>query len=310
MSILVVGTLALDTIETPWEKVEQTLGGSAAYISLAARPLADPVGVVAVIGRDFPEDYKQLLRSNDLDLSGVQTLKDQDTFAWGGSYRENLNIRDTTFTHLNALAEFDPIVPDVYLDSKVLCLGNLSPEVQSSSLSQVGNNTFIACDTMNYWIRNTQKELKEVFQRIDCLIINDEEARQITGEYNLFTAARQVLELGPDILIIKKGEHGAMLFVEEQMFTIPGFPLEKVQDPTGAGDAFLGAFAGGLAHEPYIGLTALKRAVVYGCTVASFCVETLGPFQLVDLSRTAIEERAKSFEGFTQWPALYQRMSA
>ncbi len=306
MSILVVGTLALDTIETPWEKVEQILGGSATYIALSARLLANPVGVVAVIGRDFPEEYKQVLQSNDLDLAGVQTLRDQDTFAWGGSYRNDLNVRDTTFTHLNALAEFNPVIPESYRDSKVLCLGNLSPEIQSNALSQIGDKTFIACDTMNYWIQNTRKELDEVLQRIDCLIINDEEARQITDEYNLFTAAHQILDLGPRILIIKKGEHGAMLFVEEQMFTIPGFPVAKVQDPTGAGDAFLGAFAGGLAHETQINLDALKRAIVYGCTVASFCVETMGPFRLQELSKTCIEERASLFGGFTQWPAMHE----
>lgn len=301
--------MALDTIETPWEKGDRVLGGSATYISLAARPLVSPVGIVAVIGGDFPENYSQLLQSNDLDLTGVQIIPDQDTFAWGGVYREDLNIRDTTFTHLNVLADFNSVIPEKYIDSKVLCLGNLSPQVQSNTLDQISDRAFVACDTMNYWIQNAERELKQIFQRIDCLVINDEEARQITGENNLFTAARQVLELGPEILIIKKGEHGAMLFVEEQMFIVPGFPLEKVQDPTGAGDAFLGALAGSLAHEPYIGLDALKRAIIYGCTVASFCVETLGPYQLNNLSSRTIEERAMLFRNFTKWSALKESTS-
>ncbi|MCY4159167.1 MAG: PfkB family carbohydrate kinase [Bacteroidetes bacterium] len=307
MSILVVGTIALDTIETPWEKADQVLGGSATYISLAARPLVNPVGVTAVIGHDFPEEYTKLLQSNDLDLSGVQHIRDQDTFAWGGSYRENLNTRDTIFTHLNVLAGFRPVVPDKYVDSNVLCLGNLDPKIQSDALNQVSEKIFVACDTMNYWIQNTQVELKEIFQRIDCLVINDEEAHQITNEYNLFTAARRVLELGPDILIIKKGEHGAMLFVEEQIFVVPGFPLEYVQDPTGAGDAFLGAFAGSLAQQSYIGLDALKRGIIYGCTVASFCVEAMGPHKLNQLPITDIEERVRSFQGITQWGALHEQ---
>ncbi len=303
-----VGTLALDDIETPWEKVERILGGSSTYIAFAARPLADPVGIVAVVGRDFPEEYRQLLQSSNLDLTGLQTLEDQDTFAWGGRYRTNLNIRDTTFTHLNALSEFDPIIPDAYVDCKVICLGNLPPKTQSDALSQVSGNGFVACDTMNYWIHNMREELNDVLSQIDCLLINDEEACQMTGEGNLFAAGHQVLALGPKMLIIKKGEHGAILFIEDQVFIVPSFPLKEVRDPTGAGDAFLGAFGGSLANESFIGLDALKRAVVYGSTVASFCVETMGPYELANLTSATIEERSKLFRGITEWPVLHGRV--
>lgn len=303
-----VGTLALDDIETPWEKVERILGGSSTYIAFAARPLANPVGIVAVVGGDFPEEYRQLLQSSNLDLTGLQTLEDQDTFAWGGRYRANMNIRDTTFTHLNALAEFTPRVPDAYVDSKVLCLGNLTPKIQSDTLNQMSGKGFVACDTMNYWIRNTRDELNDVLSRIDCLLINDEEARQMTGEDNLYAAGRRVLALGPKILIIKKGEHGAILFIEEQVFIVPSFPLKEVRDPTGAGDAFLGAFGGSLTNESFIGLDALKRAVVYGSTVASFCVETMGPYELANLTNAAIQERSKLFRGVTEWPVLHGRV--
>lgn len=304
MSVLVIGTLALDTIETPWEKVEQVLGGSATYISLAARQMTSPVGVVSVIGKDFPEAYKKIFKSSDLDLSGVQSLEHVDTFAWGGRYRKDINIRDTVFTRLNALAEFRPVVPDAFKRSRVFCFGNLSPEIQMSTVHQIDRKGFIACDTMNYWIQNMPKELKEVLKCIDCLLINDEEAREITGEYNLLIAARQIFEMGPKILIIKKGEHGALLFVEDKIFVTPGFLLEKVEDPTGAGDAFLGAFAGSLAHESMIGLDALKRAIIYGSTVASFCVESLGPTSMVSLTKTAIEERIGFFKGLTEWPRI------
>ncbi len=303
MSIVAVGTLGLDNIETPREKKDRILGGSATYISLAARPLAHPVAMIAVAGKDFPEDYRQLFHTSDLDLSGVEILEDHDTFAWGGIYHENLNIRTTTFTHLNALAKFNPIVPTNYKNCKILCLGNLSPKTQLQTLGQVNGTSFALCDTMNYWIDHTPDELRDVLGRIDCLLINDEEAYQLTGKSNLFTAAGLVLSMGPRILIIKKGEHGAILFVEEQVFIAPGFPLENVQDPTGAGDAFLGAFAGSLANESKIGLNALKRAMVYGCTVASFCVEVIGPYNLFQLSESVIEERAKIFRGFTEWPS-------
>lgn len=307
MGVLVVGTLALDDIETPWKKAERVLGGSSTYIALAARQFASPVGIVAVVGRDFPEEFRQLLESSDLDLTGLQTRPDQNTFAWGGRYRTDLNVRDTTFTHLNALADFNPLVPDKFLDSKILCLGNLTPKIQSDTLSQMSKKSFVVCDTMNYWIENMREELNDVLGKSDCLLINDEEARQITGQANLYVAGRQVLVLGPKILIIKKGEHGAILFIEDQVFIVPSFPLLEVRDPTGAGDTFLGAFAGSLFNESTIGLDALKRAVVYGSTVASFCVETLGPYELANLSKDTIEKRSKLFHGITEWPALHGR---
>ena len=302
MSVLAVGTLALDYIETPWDKTEEVLGGSATYIALAARLFTEPVGMVAVAGRDFPDAHKQLLISKGIDLSGLQELSDHDTFAWGGRYHDNINVRDTLFTHLNALAEFDPVVPDAYEDSKVVCLGNLSPDIQTISLNQLSGRGFIACDTMNYWISNTPNALRDVLAQIDCLLINDEEAYQMAGEHNLILAARKIVALGPRILVVKKGEHGAMLFADEHIFIVPGFPLDKVRDPTGAGDSFLGAFAGSLACESHIGLDALKRAVIYGSSVASFCVETHGPFQLVRVLPAAVEERTRLFRGLTEWP--------
>jgi sugar/nucleoside kinase (ribokinase family) len=305
MSVLVVGTLALDYIETPWDKTDDVLGGSATYISFAARLFTEPVGMVAVAGRDFPEAHKQLLISQGIDLSGLQERSDRDTFAWGGRYHDNVNVRDTLFTHLNALAEFDPVVPDAYRNSKIVCLGNLSPDIQTTTLNQLNARGFIACDTMNYWITNTPEALRDVLAQIDCLLINDEEAYQMTSEHNLILAARKILALGPRILVIKKGEHGAMLFIEEQIFTVPGFPLDNVRDPTGAGDSFLGAFAGSLACESHIGLDALKRAVIYGSSVASFCVETHGPFQLIETPLAAVEERTRLFRGLTEWPGSH-----
>jgi len=310
MSVLVVGTLALDSIETPTEKVDRILGGSATYIALAARPLTTPIGLVAVIGRDFPDEYRQILKSINVDLTGVQYIHDQDSFAWGCQYRDNLNIRDTTFTHLNALEQFQPAVPKHFSKCKVLCLGNLDPRIQSDTLSQVSTSSFVACDTMNYWIRETPADLKRVLCEVDCLVINDEEAVQMTDQVNLFAAAHRVLAMGPKSLVIKKGEHGAVLFVEDHVFIVPGFPIDNVQDPTGAGDAFLGAMAGSLCNETHIGLDALKRAVVYGGTVASFCVEALGHDQLMDLSPSIIEQRAHQFGGITEWPCLQSQNSS
>ncbi|MCY4172362.1 MAG: PfkB family carbohydrate kinase [Bacteroidetes bacterium] len=304
MSILIVGTLALDTIETPTDKAEQVLGGSATYSAFAAHSFATPIAIVAVVGRDFPEQYHQILKSIKLDLSGVEISKEHDTFAWGCQYRDNLNIRDTTFTHLNALQHFSPVVPEAFNNCQVICLGNLHPQIQSDTLSQVGDASFVACDTMNYWIQETPAELIQVLKTVDCLVINDEEALQMTDEFNLFSAARKILYLGPKSLIIKKGEHGAMLFVEDQVFIIPSFPISKVKDPTGAGDAFLGAMAGSLNYERHIGLDALKRAVVYGSTVASFCVEHIGPYELLNLTQSDITKRAKQFNGVTEWPVL------
>ena len=307
MSILIAGTLALDTIETPTDKAERILGGSATYIALGARPLVASIGLVAVIGRDFPDEYRQILKSINVDLSGVQHVKDQDSFAWGCQYRDNLNTRETTFTHLNALEHFQPIVPEHFSQCKVLCLGNLAPHIQSDTLSQVSDASFVACDTMNYWIRETPADLRRVLREVDCLVINDEEAIQMTDQTNLFAAAHQVLRMGPKSLVIKKGEHGAMLFVEDHIFIVPGFTLKDVQDPTGAGDAFLGAMAGSLCNETHIGLDALKRSVVYGGTVASFCVEAIGHDQLMDLSPFTIEQRAAQFGGVTEWPSLQRQ---
>jgi len=304
MSILIVGTLALDSIETPSDKADQVLGGSATYCAFSALPLAAPIGLVAVIGGDFPDEYHQIFKSIDIDLTGVQVVDDEDTFAWGCRYKDNLSIRETTFTHLNALQRFNPVVPNRFHDCNVVCLGNLAPQIQSDTLRQVSDSSFVACDTMNYWIQETPSALKQVLKSVDCLVINDEEALQMTDEYNLYTAAQKILDLGPRSLIIKKGEHGAMLFLEDHVFIVPGFLLKNVKDPTGAGDAFLGAMAGSLNYEPKIGLDALKRAVVYGSAVASFCVENLGPYQLMNVTKTEIKDRVKQFGGITEWPRL------
>lgn len=302
MSLLAVGTVAIDHIETPHRTVAGVLGGSATYITLAARYLTDPVGLVAVVGRDFPPAYKRLIRDHGVDLSGLVTDPAGKTFAWGGKYGDDVNERQTLYTHLNVLAGFEPVVPGAFRSGRVLCLGNLDPEIQHSVLDQMERPELVLCDTMNYWIECAGESLARLLRRVDCLMINDSEARQLSGESNLLVAAKRIRSMGPRILVVKKGEHGAMLFVEDALLVLPAFPVEAVQDPTGAGDIFMGGFAGSVAREKRIDAEALKRAVAYGSVLASFGVERFGPERLLELTQDAIANRLRTFRSVVAFP--------
>jgi len=303
MDVLAVGTVALDSIETPFGSVERALGGSAMYITLAARHMASQVCLVAAVGGDFPEPYIEILQAAGIDLSGLEIHEEDHTFAWAGRYHDDLNERDTLFTDLNVLETFQPQIPSSQRKSRIVCLGNLDPAIQIDVLDQMESPDFVILDTMNYWINKTPELLRTVLGRIDCLTINDSEARDLTGESNLFRAAHLIREMGPDVLIIKKGEHGAFLFAGESVFILPAFPLERILDPTGAGDAFMGGFAGFLAQNESISLDVLKRAVVHGSAVASFTVEKFGPNRLISLSSDEIKNRVKAFHDLTSIPA-------
>jgi sugar/nucleoside kinase (ribokinase family) len=302
--VLVVGTVAFDSIETPFGHAERILGGSATYIGLAARFLTAPVRLCAVVGRDFPDAHVALLRERGLDLEGLVRDPYGDTFFWAGRYHYDLNQRDTLATHLNVLATFEPELPAAYRDSRVLCLGNLDPAVQLRVLEQVAGAEgagpdFVVLDTMNFWIEQTPEGLREVLRRVDALVINDAEARELAGEPNLVRAARVIRGLGPETLIIKKGEHGALLFTGDvaapTVFAAPAYPLEDLHDPTGAGDTFLGGFAGHLARTGRYDAEAMKQAVVVGSALASFVVEAFGPEPLLHLTPAAVEERVAAF---------------
>jgi sugar/nucleoside kinase (ribokinase family) len=304
MSVLAVGTVAFDRIETPFGKRERALGGSAMYITMAARFMSDDVKLIAVVGNDFPNEYIEDMRSRGIDLSGLEIRKDELTFAWGGRYHYDLNQRDTIYTDLNVLSSFHPVISEGHKESKVLCLGNLDPIVQNSVLDQVVRPSIVICDTMNYWIENTPDQLKKILPKVDCLVINDSEARELSGEPNLVVASRKIRDMGPQIVVVKKGEHGALMFAEGTFFTVPAYPLEDIQDPTGAGDAFMGGFAGYLSGCPEINLDALKSALVHGSAIASFTVEHFGPEGLYDLTKAEIEKRIKAFQLLTSIPSV------
>ncbi|SHK03437.1 PfkB family carbohydrate kinase [Rhodothermus profundi] len=302
MSILVVGTVALDSVETPFGAAHRLLGGSATYIALAASYFWADVRLVAVVGRDFPAAYRQVLQRAGIDLEGLRLNEEEDTFAWGGRYHYDLNDRDTLYTHLNALASFDPVLPATYRNSQIICLGNLDPRLQQRVLDQVSSPAFVICDTMNYWIEHTPEALHAVLRRVDCLVVNDAEARQLAAEPNLIRAARKIQTMGPRIVIIKKGEHGALLFFEEAIFSAPAYPLEDVFDPTGAGDTFAGAMAGFLATQRRFDEAALRQAVVYGSALASFVVERFGPERLLALTPEEIAQRVAALRQLTAFP--------
>lgn len=303
MSILTIGTVAFDAIETPFDKVDRILGGSATYSALASGYFSDTVRISAVVGGDFPDEFVQRLKDRGLDLEGLEVIPHGKTFFWAGRYHFDLNGRDTLTTDLNVLAGFDPVLPESYRDTRILCLGNLDPKIQLSVLDQVENPDLVLCDTMNYWIENTPDELREVLSRTDVLIINDEEARQLADEPNIVRAANTIRALGPDVLVIKKGEHGAMLFLDGSIFWAPALPLETVVDPTGAGDTFMGGVAGHLDRCPVIEDSELKRAVICGSAMASFCVERFGPENLFDLTQDRIRERIRAFKSLSEIPA-------
>ncbi|NNF04153.1 MAG: sugar kinase [Rhodothermales bacterium] len=302
MSVLAVGTVAFDDIETPFGEQNGVLGGSAMYICMAARFLTDDVRLVAVVGNDFPEKYVDVMSDAGVDLRGLDMDPDGKTFTWGGRYHYDLNDRDTLYTELNVLSDFDPELPEAYLDSRIVCLGNLDPAIQHRVLDQAPSDAFTICDTMNYWIERTPDSLRTVLSRVDCLVVNDAEARELADHPNLIRAAGLIREMGPDILVIKKGEHGALLFIDDTIFSVPAYPLEDIQDPTGAGDAFMGGFAGYLSSQPEITLDTMKQALVFGSAIGSFCVERFGPERLIDLTRPELERRIDAFRDLTTIP--------
>ncbi len=295
MGLLVVGSLGLDSVETPFDKIKDALGGSATFISLAASYFSGPIELVGVVGSDFPGEYLDLLRQKNVDLDGLQIIEGEKTFRYGCRYHYDLNVRDSLFTELNVFKNFNPIIPERFRKSRYVCLGNIDPVLQSNVLDQLSNPQFIVCDTMNFWINGMRSELLALLKRVNVLIINDSEARLLTNEPNLIKAAKQIRNFGPEILIIKKGEHGAMLFMENVIFSAPAYPLEIIFDPTGAGDAFAGGFTGYLHKTRDLSPANLKRAVIYGSTMASFCVEKFSTQSLEELSYLQIQDRFREF---------------
>lgn len=304
VSLLAVGTVAFDTVHTPFRTAERILGGSATYITLAARLFVDAPRLVAVVGHDFPESCISLLRDRKIDLAGLEVNPTEKTFFWEGRYHYNMNDRDTLDTQLNVLATFDPKLPASYRSTRVVCLGNLQPQVQQQVLDQVESPDLVVCDTMNFWIDSALDELKKTLARIDVLIINDEEARQLADHTNLVVASRIIRAMGPKTLIIKKGEHGAMLFKDDHVFWAPALPLEEIQDPTGAGDTFMGGFAGYLACEGTYTFDSFKRAVLCGTALASFVVGQFGPEALYDLTPEDVQGRLDRLTTLAHVPAV------
>lgn len=301
MSILVVGSLGLDTIETPFAKVEDSLGGSAVYISLAASYFCPIVNLVGVVGEDFPEKYIQLLRDHHIDLEGLQIIPNGKTFKWSGRYEYDMNSRVTLSTELNVFQNFNPIIPESYRDSKYVVLGNIDPELQINVLKQLRKPKFVVCDTMNYWIERKRDSLLELLKMVDMLVVNDSEARLLANHPNLIHAGKMILKMGPKKLVIKKGEHGALLMTDETLFIAPAYPLENINDPTGAGDSFAGGMIGYLSKVDKINNEELKRAIVYGSVIASFCVEKFSVDGLLDLNYLKIKDRFHQFFSITHF---------
>ncbi len=295
MGLLVVGSLGLDTVETPFDKVTDALGGSATYISLSASYFSGPIQLVGVVGSDYPQEYIDLLNTHNVDLEGLQIIEGGKTFRWGGKYHYDLNVRDTLFTDLNVFEKFDPVIPDNYKKSKYVCLGNIAPTLQLRVLEQMDSSQFVVCDTMNYWIERMKDELVKLLKQVNVLIINDSEARLLSNEPNLIKASKLIREMGPEFLIIKKGEHGAMLFADDTIFSAPAYPMELIYDPTGAGDSFAGGFIGYLYKTRDLSPENMKRAVIYGSAMASFCVEKFSTKGLEDISYLRVQDRFREF---------------
>lgn len=296
MSLVIIGTIAYDAIETPFGKTDKIVGGAATFAGLAASYLYDRVKLVGVVGEDFGDDNLDILRSKGINLDGVQIKEGEKSFFWSGKYHNDMNSRDTLVTELNVLADFDPIVPDSYQDCEYLLLGNLTPQVQLTTLDRLQRKPkLVVLDTMNFWMDIALDDLLRVLKRVDVLTINDAEARQLSGEYSLVKAAEKIRQLGPKYLIIKKGEHGALLFGGDRIFAAPALPLAEVYDPTGAGDAFAGGFIGYLAKVGTVNFNNMKNAVIFGSALASFCVEQFGTERLRELDGNLINERIARF---------------
>lgn len=296
MSLVIIGTIAFDAIETPFGKTDKIVGGAATYASLAASYFYKKVKIVGVVGDDFHAEDIRIFNNHGIDTEGVQIKEGEKSFFWSGKYHNDMNSRDTLVTELNVLAEFDPIIPESYQDCEYLMLGNLTPQVQQTVISRMKNRPkLVVLDTMNFWMDIALDDLLEVIKSVDVLTINDEEARQLSGEYSLVRAANKILKMGPKYLIIKKGEHGALLFHEDLIFSAPALPLAEVFDPTGAGDTFAGGFIGYLAQIGTINFTNMKNAIIFGSALASFCVEKFGTERIKNLSQEEIRERVQQF---------------
>jgi sugar/nucleoside kinase (ribokinase family) len=300
--LLIVGTVAFDAIETPFGKTDKILGGAGTYIGLSAAHFKLESAIVSVVGDDFPQEYLDLLTDRNIDISGLEVVKGGKTFFWSGLYHNDLNSRDTLATELNVLADFQPKVPQNFKNADVVMLGNLHPFVQSSVLDQMETQPkLIVLDTMNFWMDCALPELLDVIKRVDVITINDEEARQLSGEYSLVKAAAIIHAMGPKFVVIKKGEHGALLFHDHKIFFAPALPLEEVFDPTGAGDTFAGGFAGYITQSENISFENMKNAIIYGSNLASFCVEKFGTERMVDLKKEEVIDRLKQFKSLTQF---------
>lgn len=296
MSLIAVGTMAFDAIETPFGKTDRIIGGSATYVAYAASNFVQPIQQVSIVGYDFPEEEMSDLKKRGVELEGVEVVKDKKSFFWSGRYHLDMNSRDTLVTDLNVLADFNPVIPESYQDAEFLMLGNLAPAIQKSVIHQMKNRPkLIVMDTMNFWMEIAMPELEETLKLVDVLMVNDSEARQLSGQFSLVKAAKQIMKMGPKYLIIKKGEHGALLFHENEVFFAPALPLEDVFDPTGAGDTFAGGFMGHIAKTKDISFENMKTAIIVGSALASFCVEKFGPTRLKEITKEQIDARIQQF---------------
>ena len=300
--LLIVGTVAFDAIETPFGKTDKIIGGSAPYIALSASKFNVQSAIISIVGDDFPEENLKFFQSNNINTSAIEIISGGKTFFWSGRYHKDMNTRDTITTDLNVLEKFNPIIPEEYKKTSVVVLGNLAPASQSEVISQLLNpEALIVLDTMNFWMDNAMDELLKVLKKVDVITINEEEARQLTGENSVVLAARKIYNMGPRFVVIKKGEHGVLLFNDENIFSAPAFPLEKVFDPTGAGDTFAGGFAGFLTKTNDFSFENMKLAVIYGSAMASFSVQKFGPERLFNLEAKEIKNRIKAFRNLTQF---------
>jgi sugar/nucleoside kinase (ribokinase family) len=297
MSLLVIGTMAFDAIETPFGKSNKIVGGAAIYIAWSASNFTRPIKQISVVGGDFPMEEMKMLEARGVNMEGVQIKRDERSFFWSGKYHLDMNARDTLETQLNVLANFEPVVPDSYQDCEFLMLGNLSPHIQLSVIKQIEKRPkLVAMDTMNFWMDTAMSDLEKVLMKIDVLIINDSEARQLSGRFSLVKAAKEIMRMGPKYVIIKKGEHGALLFYEDLVFSAPALPLEDVFDPTGAGDTFAGGFMGHIARTKDLSFDNMKRGLIVGSAMASFCVEKFGTTRLKEITAVDIDRRIQQFK--------------
>ncbi|MDA9326106.1 PfkB family carbohydrate kinase [Flavobacteriaceae bacterium] len=299
--LVIVGTVAFDAIETPFGKTDKILGGAATYIGLSSAQFDIDPAIVSVVGGDFLQSDIQMLQSKGINTQGLEVVKEGKTFFWSGKYHNDMNSRDTLATELNVLETFTPVVPDSYKDAQVVMLGNLHPMVQMSVIEQMHDPKMVVLDTMNFWMDIALDDLKKVISKVDVITINDEEARQLSGAYSLVNASKIIMEMGPKYVVIKKGEHGALIFHEDEMFFAPAMPLAEVFDPTGAGDTFAGGFTGYLAKTGDYSFESMKRAIIYGSCMASFCVEKFGTQRMEHLTKKEIDSRLQKFKSLTQY---------